>query len=293
MENLRQYKADTEHKKVYAWFDNSEKKSVSRAQHLVDLPDSLDVVSLLCPDNLSDWEIREMSEIQMEKGTKVIYDISFDSIKVAYNRKQGDVLSVEPVSERLEDFLMDALLNALKIVPKYNYDGICVSYTGRKSTHMTEEERDEYIMNASMFTGIIKDWHIRNSGKLVSFKGRPQNLYFKTFLKECGMIWVLGTQVTNKDMLTYEYSLATAEGVDDSPVGMVVTMPSLDTSDKITGYLGSVLAADIVAEWAISLQGGRQVGGVGIYNISNDYFYADKNYKYTKKIISSLNPSVK
>ena len=67
---------------MYAWFDNSEKKSVSRAQHLVDLPDSLDVVSLLCPDNLSDWEIREMSEIQMEKGTKVIYDISFDSIKV-------------------------------------------------------------------------------------------------------------------------------------------------------------------------------------------------------------------
>ena len=293
LENLRQYKADTEHKKVYAWFDNSEKKSVSRAQHLVDLPDSLDVVSLLCPDNLSDWEIRKMSEIQMEKGTKVIYDISFDSIKVASNRKQGDVLSVEPVSERFEDFLMDSLLNALKIVPKYNYDGICVSYTGRKSTHMTEEERDEYIMNESMFTGIIKDWHIRNSGKLVSFKGRPQNLYFKTFLKECGMIWVLGTQVTNKDMLTYEYSLATAEGVDDSPVGMVVTMPSLDTSDKITGYLGSVLAADIVAEWAISLQGGRQVGGVGIYNISNDYFYADKNYKYTKKIISSLNPSVK
>ena len=38
------------------------------------------------------------------------------------------------------------------------------------------------------------------------------------------MIWVLGTQVTNKDMLTYEYSLATAEGVDDSPVGMVVTL---------------------------------------------------------------------
>ncbi|WP_455007154.1 glycoside hydrolase family 18, partial [Bacteroides finegoldii] len=25
MENLRQYKADAEHKKVYAWFDNSEK----------------------------------------------------------------------------------------------------------------------------------------------------------------------------------------------------------------------------------------------------------------------------
>uniref|UniRef100_UPI0035662505 glycoside hydrolase family 18 n=1 Tax=Bacteroides finegoldii TaxID=338188 RepID=UPI0035662505 len=293
LENLRQYKTDAEHEKVYAWFDNSGKNPVSRAQHLVDLPDSLDVVSLLCPDNLLDWEIREMAEIRMKKDTKVIYDISFDSIKVAYNRQQGSLLNVEPVSERFEDFLMDSLLNALKIMQKYNYDGICVSYTGRKSTHMTEEERNEYIMNESLFTGIIKDWHIRNSGKLLSFKGKPQNLYFKTFLKECDIIWVLGTQVTNKDMLTYEYSLATAEGVDDIPVGMIVSMPSLDTSDKITGYLGSVLAVDVVAEWAILPQGGKQVGGVGIHNVSNDYFYADKNYKYTKKIISSLNPSVK
>lgn len=51
-----------------------------------------------------------------EKDTKVIYDISFDSIKVAYNRQQGSLLNVEPVSERFEDFLMDSLLNALKIM---------------------------------------------------------------------------------------------------------------------------------------------------------------------------------
>ena len=133
-------------KKVYAWFDNSGKNPVSRAQHLVDLPDSLDVVSLLCPDNLLDWEIREMAEIRMKKDTKVIYDISFDSIKVAYNRQQGSLLNVEPVSERFEDFLMDSLLNALKIMQKYNYDGICVSYTGRKVLNMTEEERNEYII---------------------------------------------------------------------------------------------------------------------------------------------------
>ena len=106
MENLRQYKADAEHEKVYAWFDNSGKNPVSRAQHLVDLPDSLDVVSLLCPDNLLDWEIREMAEIRMKKDTKVIYDISFDSIKVAYNRQQGSLLNVEPVSERFEDFMI-------------------------------------------------------------------------------------------------------------------------------------------------------------------------------------------
>ena len=91
----------------------------------------------------------------------------------------------------------------------------------------------------------------------------------------------MGTQVTNKDMLTYEYSLATAEGIDDHPVGIIVSTTSLDTSDKLTGYLGNAFAIDVVAEWALFPQGGRQVGGVGIYNISNDYFHADKNYKYT------------
>lgn len=75
MENLRQYKADTEHKKVYAWFDNSEKNPASRAQHITSLPDSIDAVTLECPDNLADWERNEMSEIQTKKGTKVIYDI--------------------------------------------------------------------------------------------------------------------------------------------------------------------------------------------------------------------------
>ncbi len=40
--NLREYRT-TSHKWVYAWFDNSEKKPYSRAHHLTDIPDSIDV----------------------------------------------------------------------------------------------------------------------------------------------------------------------------------------------------------------------------------------------------------
>ena len=60
MENLRQYKADTEHKKVYAWFDNSEKNPSSYAQHITSLPDSIDIVGLMYPSELAAFEKEEI-----------------------------------------------------------------------------------------------------------------------------------------------------------------------------------------------------------------------------------------
>ena len=293
LENLHQYK-ESNHKQIYAWFNNSEKSPFSLAHHLKSLPDSIDAVSLNYPDNLSDWEIKEISDIQAKKGIKVIYDIDFDSIKIAYNRQQKvAVLETEPVAKEFEDFLMDSLQTALKLSQKYKYDGVCIGYTGKESTHMTETEKNEYIQNEILFMGIINDWQSRNSDKIMSFKGKTQNLYEKKFLKEYDIIFALGTEATNKDMLTYEYSLATGEGVPENCVGIIVSTPSLDSSDKITGYLGSDLAIDKVAEWAAVPQGGQQVAGVGIYNVSNDYFYTDNDYKYTRKVIFTLNPSVK
>ena len=83
LENLRQYKADTEHKKVYAWFDNSEKNPASRAQHITSLPDSIDIVGLMCPSELATFEKEEIVTLR-QKGTKVVYAISYDEIKAQY-----------------------------------------------------------------------------------------------------------------------------------------------------------------------------------------------------------------
>ena len=83
LENLRQYKADTEHKKVYAWFDNSEKHPSSYAQHITSLPDSIDIVGLMYPSELAAFEKEEIMTLQ-QKGTKVVYAISYDEIHKQY-----------------------------------------------------------------------------------------------------------------------------------------------------------------------------------------------------------------
>ena len=58
---LRQYK-QTEHKVTYAWFDNSVKNTYSRAHHVSDVPDSVDVISLMSPADIMDTEPAEIKD---------------------------------------------------------------------------------------------------------------------------------------------------------------------------------------------------------------------------------------
>ena len=59
LQNLIAYKS-SDHKVVYAWFDNSEKTPFSRGQHISDTPDSLDVISMMYPAELAEFELADM-----------------------------------------------------------------------------------------------------------------------------------------------------------------------------------------------------------------------------------------
>ena len=84
LENLKIYK-NSNHKIVCTWFDNSVKTPVTRAHHLSAIPDSIDIVDMMYPDELYDWEISEMEAIRNDKGTKVIYTLSYPEIEALYN----------------------------------------------------------------------------------------------------------------------------------------------------------------------------------------------------------------
>ena len=70
LQKLRTYK-DSEHKFVYASFDNSIKTPFSRGHHLNDIPDSIDIVSLIYPDGLVEFEQKEIQlvTILLRKNT--------------------------------------------------------------------------------------------------------------------------------------------------------------------------------------------------------------------------------
>ena len=295
LENLRQYKADSEHKKVYAWFDNSEKVPFSRAHHLTDLPDSIDVVALMYPGNLENWELNEMTEIREKKGTKIIVPIDFDAIKAIYNAKLEVATEEEPVAKDFQSYLTDTLEYSLSWIKKYNYDGICIGYNGKSMLNMIEEEKLEYIANERLFIGIINDWRGRNSSKMFSYSGKPQNLMDKSLLTDCALILLSeGLEATDEYKYTYYLSLAVNEGVPTDRLAMMTSSISSDKNDTNTGYLiNGERSLSAIAEWAASDHNGIVVAGIGIRNISTDYYNPAKSYQYTRNAISTLNPSIK
>jgi hypothetical protein len=289
---LQQYKASA-HKFVYVWFDNSLKSPVSRAHRINALPDSIDVVALMYPDGLVEREREEMRELK-EKATKVIYSIDFEKIKAAYNAKMELALEGEPVALDFKDFCIDSLAYALSLVKKYDYDGVCIGYSGKAMNHMDGKEKKEYKENEKLFIGIVKDWCRRNPDKHIVFEGKPQHLVDKSLLAGCQLILIPCQSATNEDFFTYHFLLAADEDIPLDRLGVIVSAPALNDPNKIIGYLGNGdLAMQGLAHWAQASHEGIRVAGVGIYNVSTDYYNATRIYNYTRELISSINPSLK
>ncbi|WP_417128068.1 glycoside hydrolase family 18 [Phocaeicola sp.] len=293
LKDLREYR-NSEHQLVYVWFDNSEKVPYSRAHHLTDLPDSIDVVGLIYPDRLTNMELEEIKTIREKKGMKVIYTIDYDKMKSAYNDKILEASDKEPFSKEFRPFLTDSLAYALSLAGKYNYDGICINYSGKSSLHMPEEELREYMQNENCFMDIISDWMERNGDKYsLVFQGSPQNVLAENavVLDKSSIIFISGLQASSTSELTSLLTLGYIEKYKDRYGVSVVGVP-LNTADKHYMF-GDVLAVNAAAEWASVPQNGMNLCAVGAYDVSGDYFSADSNYKNIRNMISILNPSIK
>lgn len=296
LENLRNYK-NSHHKIVYAWYDNSEKVPFNRAQHIDNIPDSTDVIVLMHPDGLVERELNEINSVRQNKGMKVIFSLGYDAIKLTYDNM---IAELQQSGEEMPDpkdfisYLVDTLQHTLKLVDKYNYDGISIGYNGKSPLHMTDKEKAEYISNETAYIGIVTGWMNTHKNKYVVFEGKPQNLVDKTILNSCKHIIIPTNSATNGSLLTYNVTMASVEGVPTDRFVITAETASLDQADNKTGYwTNGTRAITSSAIWAAATYPDFTIAGLGIYNINNDYYNTQRVYDYTKKAIDTLNPSLK
>lgn len=294
LENLRQYKVSN-HKITYAWFDNSEKVPFNRAQHIDNIPDSIDVVALLYPDQLVERELSEMDALRKNKNTTFIFTLNYEAIKLRYDNMQAEKEAGDDnESESFIHYLADTLQYTLKLVDKYNYDGISVAYNGKSTQHLTPEEKEEYIANESAFTDSIISWANKHKNKTLVFEGKPQNLVNKTLLNSCKHIIIPCNDATNGSKVIYNLLAANQEGVPSDRFIVTAQSASLDPTDSKTGYWSDnsrsvVSTAQLVASSLSNIS----IAGLGIYNINNDYYNTYLVYQYTRNAIGIMNPSLK
>ncbi|MBR1890042.1 MAG: hypothetical protein IJ816_05385 [Alloprevotella sp.] len=293
LQNLRAYK-NSEHVLVYTWFDNSNKTPNSRAEHIADLPDSVDIVALTNPEALAQWELQEIQSLRSEKNIRFIYDVDFDAIKADYNALLEVATEEEPVSTDFIGYLVENLETKLSFADRFGFDGICIAYQGKSTRHMQAAALREYQANERAFFGILSNWHARHPNALLTFFGNPQNVADATLLADCLHLLVDGTSSLSADALTQALLLAQVEDLTEPSYGIVVNNFDVNDENETIGYFSDgSFAVDGLAVWAPEAHGDVKVQAVGVKGVSSDYFDAQKVYSHTRALISSVNPPIK
>ena len=302
LQALREYK-QADHKYMYGVFDNSTKEISSRGQSMTSLPDSLDFVVMMYPDNLVELELKDMTKVR-EKGTKVIYEISYFALEVDWKLYQESIVEPEPEvkaegeegegeiipePETLLTFTKTWMANQIAICEKYNYDGIIVFYKGKELTHSKPDEIAEYTANQQAFLNPVIEWKEVNTAKTLVFQGYPQNIVDKAVLQDCKHIIIPTEYKVSIGALDAELRRVVVEGVPSDRFIVRVFETSLDPVDLDTGYFTTGRAITETAYWMGISDSNFTKAGMSVINISNGYYNPAKTYQYTREAFGIMN----
>ena len=321
--NLKTYKQN-HHKVLIAGFNNSNKLPYTQAQHINAVPDSVDYVVLTNPEAVNEREIKEIGEIRERKGTKTIYDVSFDDIKTQYDNENAAFEAVkkadkEALDKQLSDnklsqdeyntkvaeinartfvefksYLTDSVTVRMSYCDRFGLDGVIMTFRGKEKITMTESEKATYSAWENIFLGIAKDWAERHTNKELLLQGKPQFYTDQTIFDMAKFILVPCQDASSSNAVDYTMLKALGDGVPTNKLVPVVETTSMDSSDKATGWWSNKVYATLgAARFVTTEHNGYVPAGLAIMNIQNDYYNSAFVYPHIRTAISIMNPNVK
>ena len=295
LQNLREYK-ESDHKMVFGWFDNSASAPAGQSDRLAALPDSLDAVVLMYPDQIDSWELDEMRDIRQDKGTRVLYTIDYATLLSDWEAtlpSDGDASG--DGSESTDGFLSwlgSRLDSLLPLCAEHGFDGITVWYDPVNTSHLPDAEKTLQEARQSAFESRIKSWLDSNPDKLFFLESNCPGLISETGLVENADYIVVHTE-SAENMMELE-AIVRNTLINDVPSDRFITLvESTAPGDTRTGYIQdasgeNVEAVNEVAWWSLEPESGLTKAGMGIRNIQNGYFN-DTSYVPSRRAITILN----
>ena len=168
-----------------------------------------------------------------------------------------------------------------------------MGFNAKLTLYLTEEQKAEAMAVETVFFGIAKDWVSRHKNKELIMMGRPQYVTDKTLLEQARYI-IIPTQA-EKSVYGVDYLVRKAldKGVPSDKFILLVNNKSADETDTKTGYWGKMLAMHGIAKFVASDHTGYTCAGMGLLNANVDYYNALFTYPNLRKVISTINPTVK
>lgn len=292
----------SDHKVVYVTFDNSNKVPGTRGEHINIVPDSVDIISLMSPDNLTEGELADIAKART-KSTKIVYAISYEQIEAmfvpatpetpAVVAEEGEGEEVPELSE-FDKFLTAELDRAIKLCDTYNYDGITLSYNGRYILTMPPADKAAYIASQNIVIAKIKEWAAANESKMFIFEGLPMNLIDRSMLELCDYMIIPTQDLKSLNAMNQVVLQSLVSGVPTTNIILATRPFSLNKDDYETGYLADGTSAmHSAAYWIVTDDTRYTKAGLAIYGVQSDYYNRTSIYPYTRRAIDIMNPSAK
>jgi hypothetical protein len=308
LDALRAYKK-TLHPLMIGWFDNSKKDYASMGEHIAQVPDKLDILSLMSPEELTDIDLQEMNRLQTAKGTRVIYTIDCQAFQDKVTALNNDIETdnEELINQGLEpmplivltDTLAQFMDAQLALLDKYPYDGLSVLYNG-KATGMIPSDEIDLMDDVQKIifekTAAAIDAH---PGKTYMYEGLPQFLRIDKSVLTKFTYLVFHTYTVNS---VYEITRTVEMGLVDPgvPTDRVIVSAAPQFSQSGTSY-GKMAdwkgitssAIKCTAEW-VKTDDDTQAfkkAGMGVWNINKDYYIPNSSYAAVEEGIDIMNPS--
>lgn len=249
----------SEHFITYALLHNSPETATSEKDFMRGLPDSLDIVSLTNADNFSAHDEKDLL-LMKEKNTKVLYQVDYAARSEEFN------------TTGLLSTYLDRVISAVKDL---HLDGF--SFTG-----IPNAGDDSRAAAAALI--VEKLSAAKADGQLLVFEGNP--LFVAPADRSKVDYFVLDTENTD-NVTELKMQVRAATGYADVPAEKLL----------LAAYIGAALLDEEQTEHVAITEMTKRVvslgplAGLGIYNIGEDYYDAEMNYKLTRNAIQTLNPS--
>lgn len=253
---LRNYK-QSEHFIVYARLENSPTAAASEKDFMRCLPDSLDVVTLTNADHFSQNDAEDMA-VMRKKGTRVLYQVDYAARREEFPDAPALGVYLDKVVAAVETYGLDG----------YSFTGI-------------PKASDPAVAEAA---ALIVSTLCADADKLLVFEGNP--LFIAQADRDKIDYYVLDTELTDQ---VGDVKLQVVHAVDFCGIPASKLLLAAGVGYKLMDE--KRVEQEAVSEMARRVVPFGPLCGLGIYNLSEDYYHADRNYNTVRLAIQTLNPS--
>ena len=261
MESLRVYKQERPHYITYGSFNNGAGQSKNEGAYLRSLPDSLDIVTLANPENITSYDREDIPTLQ-EKSTRVLY-------LVDYAAKMTEFTDAAALSSWLDKAV--ATVNELHL-DGFAFNGLPL-YGGTDAEQAARKEAARLIV--SKLSAVNKTLVFEGDPAFVNADDLDKLDY--VVMNTAGIESAVSLKIYVANVIS-TYALPKGKLLLAAKMGIKIVDEENVKQDAVTDMIGRVVPLG-------------PLGGLAIYALGDEYYQASMNYQSCRTAIQKMNPS--